>query len=412
MRTTSFQLARDAIVDRSLLLRLLLPRVLLLAIAEVLQLAAIVVFNGLTSLGLVFELRLVTARPILHAVQVPYVVGQPDGVPRNADALNLIVGSGGACWLERQPIACRALTMLLHHIQGAQLLLQILGELLLLLAHGSKSHILVRILLQLIAASGISWDCSRRDVLLLLSVHRGRVEAVEGVGRLALGAHTHVRVVVWIRGGGCATARLEGIGSSWVHRLIQLSTAAGRADAAVVSALAVLENLDFRRLQAIKMRVLDSSRITWSMADLAGVLRVDSSRNPLGRAVLLAQGRTIDSEPTSIKYSIMPWLPLSICKGSSRLAIGHCVGCTANLSALAHLAHVELLEKLQLLFSLLLNDLLAAEVALKLARTEGRWIIPGRRLGIASAGPRVLQGCAVRFRGRLSCLLRRVTLAL
>ena len=51
MWTASFQLASDAIVDCSLLLGLLLlSRVLLLPIAELLEVAAIVVFDGLASL--------------------------------------------------------------------------------------------------------------------------------------------------------------------------------------------------------------------------------------------------------------------------------------------------------------------------------------------------------------------------
>jgi len=57
--------------------------------------------------------------------------------------------------------------------------------------------------------------------------------------------------------------------------------------------------------------------------------------------------------------------------------MGDGVRYTAGRPRLAGLAHVELLQQFLLLFSLLLNDLLAAKIALELARTKRSLIITG-----------------------------------
>ena len=75
---------------------------------------------------------------------------------------------------------------------------------------------------------------------------------------------------------------------------------------------------------------------------------------------------------------------------SSRLAVCHRIRYSGLRAATVELSHVKLLQELLFLFSLLLNYLLSAKVALVLARAERRLVIARRRATIAHSCNAVL----------------------
>ena len=92
----------------------------------------------------------------------------------------------------------------------------------------------------------------------------------------------------------------------------------------------------------------------------------------------------------------MPRVLLRIGLSSSRLiAVRHKV-VSAAWSSLPHLTHIKLLEKLLFLFSLLLDDLFATQIALKLARTERCRIVARSRSAVGASGC-ILQASRVRL---------------
>jgi len=75
---------------------------------------------------------------------------------------------------------------------------------------------------------------------------------------------------------------------------------------------------------------------------------------------------------------------------SPRLAVCHRIWYSGLRAATVELSHVKLLQELLFLFSLLLDDLLSAKVALVLARAERRLVIARCRAAIAHSCNAVL----------------------
>ena len=140
-----------------------------------------------------------TRLSILHAVQVSDVARQSYGVACHAHAWNLITRPRRAC-LKLQPIAICELG---NGVQWAQLLLEVLRKLLLLLAKYWNSTILVCVLLQLSIGHGPSsyrtcsdWmDITLESPLGMLIVHL--IEAAQIVRPLSL-CHLTISLIVCV----------------------------------------------------------------------------------------------------------------------------------------------------------------------------------------------------------------------
>lgn len=245
----------------------------------------------------------------------------------------------------RLKLQSRAIAMLADRVQWAQLLLEVLRELLLLLSqHCRNGPILVGVLLQLVVrhrARGhrtrSNWmDITLESPLSVWVIHL--IKILEAVRPLDLSHLTVGRVTCVLCG---AAARLERVRPARMQLLVRLSATSRWTDAAIMGALAIILHFVLH-LQAIKFVWMHGYRIALAVVRVwkRVAVRVQASWNPLSRGGLLCHRGSFDTKRSLVHESFTALIILGVSQSSPWFAVGARVGCASDGSWLASLSHI------------------------------------------------------------------------
>lgn len=210
--------------------------------------------------------------------------------------------------------------------------------------------------------------------------------ALESAFRLQV-ARIRLRLVIRAKRLVCLMyIALQGLLSGWLQRvgppnlelLISLFASSRRAAAVVMALMIVL--ISEGGIQSIQLRSwMKSNRVALHMARGDERVSIHPARKALSLRVLVANGGTVDPERrpalSRIAKRSQPLIIVSVGQCSSWFGICYRIRHSSRRTSFAILAHVQLLEQFLFLLSLLLNDLLPAEIALKLPGAERRLVV-------------------------------------